>query len=94
MTARQELPELLQRHSEHLQASAISIEVIRERGYRSVSRKGELGELGFSKSQQRVPSPEANIANLGLKVGLKVGARFNPTVQLNAFERAGVQFQS
>lgn len=55
MTARQELPELLQRHAEHLQASAISIEVIRERGYRSVSRKGELGELGFSKSQQRVP---------------------------------------
>lgn len=55
MTARQELPELLQHHFEHLQASAISIEVLKQRGYRSVSRKGELGELGFSKSQQRVP---------------------------------------
>ena len=39
MTARQKLPELRQRHSEHLQASAISIEVIHERGYRSVSQK-------------------------------------------------------
>jgi len=55
MTARQELPELLQHHFEHLQASAISIEVLKQRGYRSVLRKGELGELGFSKSQQRVP---------------------------------------
>ena len=43
-----EMPELLQSHLDHLRASAISIEVIRERGYRSILGKKELVDLGLS----------------------------------------------
>jgi hypothetical protein len=50
-----EIPELLQSHLDHLLKSGISIEVIKERGYKSVMGKGELDNLGFAKSQQRVP---------------------------------------
>lgn len=50
-----EVPELLQKHLDHLKASAISIEVIRERGYRSVLGKKPLKDAGFSKAQQRAP---------------------------------------
>lgn len=50
-----EAPELLQPHLEHLQASGISIEVIRERGYKSVLGKTPLKEAGFGKAQQRAP---------------------------------------
>jgi len=38
-----------------LLASAISPDVIRERGYRSLLGKHDLKELGFSKAQQRCP---------------------------------------
>lgn len=50
-----EVPELLNSHLDHLKASAISIDVIRERGYRSVLGKTPLKEAGFSKAQQRTP---------------------------------------
>lgn len=49
------MPELLQHHLEHLKASAISIEVIQERGYKSVLSKTPLKEAGFGKAQQRAP---------------------------------------
>ncbi|MBI4188309.1 MAG: DUF3854 domain-containing protein [Chloroflexi bacterium] len=42
-------------HIEQLQSSAISPEIIAERGYRSITNKSELAGLGFSSSQQRVP---------------------------------------
>ncbi|MCJ7807814.1 MAG: hypothetical protein MUP73_03730, partial [Dehalococcoidia bacterium] len=48
-------PKLLQRHLHHLQASGITEEAIRERGYESVLGKKRLNELGFSRTQQRVP---------------------------------------
>jgi len=52
-----EVPELLQSHLEHLKSSAISIEIIKERGYRSVYGSGpELVELGFSAKQRRRPA--------------------------------------
>jgi len=51
----QEIPELLQTHLGHLKASAISIEVVKERGYKSVLGKLPLKECGFSKAQQRAP---------------------------------------
>jgi len=51
----QGVPELLNKHLEHLKTSAISIEVIKERGYRSVLGKPPLKEAGFSKAQQRAP---------------------------------------
>ena len=41
-----EVPELLQKHLNHLKASAISVDVIRERGYRSVP----LGAGGMLRS--------------------------------------------
>ncbi len=50
-----ELPELLNSHLEHLKASAISTEIIRERGYRSILGKKHLADLGFSQAQQRTP---------------------------------------
>lgn len=50
-----EVPELLQYHLEHLKASNISIDVIRERRYKSVLGKTPLREAGFSKAQQRAP---------------------------------------
>ena len=42
-------------HLEQLRNSAISPEVITERGYRSIPNKAELASLGFSASQQHVP---------------------------------------
>ena len=48
-----EIPTLLNDHLGHLQASSISLDVIRERGYSSVMGKTALKESGFSKAQQR-----------------------------------------
>lgn len=50
-----EIPALLTKHLDHLNSSAISLEVIRERGYESVLGKAALKTAGFSKSQQRHP---------------------------------------
>jgi len=50
-----EVPQLLQSHLDHLKASAISTEVIRERGYISILGRKPLAELGFSPAQQRTP---------------------------------------
>jgi hypothetical protein len=47
---------LLPEHATLLRASAIDLEVARERGYRSVTSKAELRDLGFPISQQLVPS--------------------------------------
>ena len=51
----EQIPELMQDHLDHLTASAISPEVIKESGYRSVLGKNELLQLGFSKHQCRTP---------------------------------------
>ncbi len=50
-----EVPDLLQSHLEHLLASAISIDVIRERGYKSILGPKPLEDAGFAKSQRRSP---------------------------------------
>jgi hypothetical protein len=50
-----EIPQLLKGHLAHLQASAISLEIVKERGYRSVLGKTPLREVGFSTAQQRAP---------------------------------------
>ncbi len=50
------LPELLSEHFRHLhEGSGISLEVIKERGYRSTLGKTDLENLGFSSSQRRAP---------------------------------------
>lgn len=50
-----ECPKLLQRHLDHLRASGIPDEVIKERGYESVLGRKRLADLGFSSAQQRTP---------------------------------------
>jgi hypothetical protein len=47
---------LLPHHLQALTQSAISDDVIRERGYWSATKKAELEELGFGRKAQRVPS--------------------------------------
>ena len=48
--------DLLEHHAQLLVASAIDSEVAVERGYRSATKAGELGELGFERWQCRVPA--------------------------------------
>ena len=63
-----EVPDLYTEHLEHLKKSAISVEVIQERGYRTIARISRhsvsgsatagapnLSDLGFSKKQLRAP---------------------------------------
>lgn len=50
-----DLPHLLIRHLDHLMASAINIDTIRARGYKTVMGKTDLQKAGFSKAQQRYP---------------------------------------
>ena len=49
------IPSLLEYHLQHLTTSAISLDVIRERGYESVLGKERLRDRGFSTAQQRTP---------------------------------------
>jgi len=50
------IPELLTDHFLHLNdGSGLSIDVIRERGYRSILGKSELEKLGFTSAQRRSP---------------------------------------
>ncbi len=62
-TYSQEVPLLSQKDLEHLKASAISIEVIKERGYRSISNKDDLEAAGFYDKQRR---PGLLIPNFGV----------------------------
>lgn len=50
-----QFPGLMQHHVKMLKDSAISDEVIRERGYRTILDAGELQEFGFSPAQCRAP---------------------------------------
>jgi hypothetical protein len=61
----QEVPQLLQSHLDHLLASGIALEIIRERGYVSVLGRNQpipslggktLAELGFATYQTRIPA--------------------------------------
>ncbi|MDQ3259073.1 MAG: DUF3854 domain-containing protein, partial [Acidobacteriota bacterium] len=47
---------LLSHHAELISASAISDEVVRARGYRTVTDKAELKALGFGEAQRRTPA--------------------------------------
>lgn len=54
--ASHDIPELLQDHLDQLtKGSGLSPDIVRERGYRSITRKDELEQLGFSIAQRRVP---------------------------------------
>ena len=49
------IPALLVEHLAHLKSSALTVDIIRERGYRSVLGKQPLIEAHFSRAQQRPP---------------------------------------
>ncbi len=50
------IPNLLTTHYRHLaESSSISLEIIKERGYRSLLGKSELVKLGFTPAQRHVP---------------------------------------
>ena len=70
-----QVPELLATHLDHLLASAISPEVIRERGYRSLLGKHDLKELAFSKVQQRCPGILMPLHGVD---GMIVGHQYRP----------------
>ena len=70
------VPGLLPEHLRHLnEGSGISVDVIKERGYRSIQGKGELEKLGFSSSQQRAPG--ILIPLWGVE-GTEAGYQFRP----------------
>jgi hypothetical protein len=71
------IPELLSSHFRHLnEGSSISVNVIKERGYRSLLGKSDLEKLGFSPSQCRTPGlliPLWGVDSTGI-----IGHQFRP----------------
>ena len=63
-------PALLPQHAALLRASAISPEVAKARGYRSVEQKARLTEVGFSSTQARVPALLIPIWNVHGEIAL------------------------
>ena len=61
---------LLSQHAALLSASAITGEVAKARGYRSVEQKARLTELGFSSTQARVPALLIPIWNVQGEIAL------------------------
>ena len=61
---------LMPQHAELLRASAISPEVVAARGYRTVTRKADLEELGFGVKQRRVPALLIPIHDVRGEIGL------------------------
>lgn len=78
-----EVPGLFQSHFESLhKGSAISVEVIKARGYKSVLGKTELRNLGFSPARQRPPGILIPLHGVG---GGIVGYQYRPdNPRLNA----------
>jgi hypothetical protein len=71
---------LSQQHLDMLHASAISDDVIRARGYKTISDCNELKQLGFSSSQCRVPGLLLPLHTTDGQVGLNVYRPNNPRV--------------
>ncbi|MFC1874627.1 DUF3854 domain-containing protein [Chloroflexota bacterium] len=70
------IPELLLDHLCHLnEESGISIDVIRERGYRSMLVNAELGKYGFASAQRRAPGILIPIWSVD---GQEAGCQFRP----------------
>jgi len=69
-------PDLLQSHFEQLaKESGLSLEVIKERGYRSLLGNKELKELGFTPAQQRAPGLLVPLWGVDAK---EAGCQFKP----------------
>jgi len=84
--------DLLVTHFQHLsEGSGISIDVIRERGYRSIMGKSELEKLGFSPSQQRAPGILVPLWSVD---GKEAGFQFRPDHPRTASRGRPVKYES
>jgi len=86
------VPSLYISHFKHLsEGSGIAVEVIKERGYRTIKDKAELGKLGFISSQQRVPGI---LIPLWSADGKEAGYQFRPDNPRNDFRGRPVKYES
>jgi len=84
--------DLLVTHFQHLsEGSGISIDVIRERGYRSILGKSELEKLGFSPSQQHTPGILVPLWSVD---GKEAGFQFRPDHPRTASRGRPVKYES
>ncbi len=86
------LPELLSDHFRHLsEGSGISLEVIKERGYRSLLGKSELEKLGFTPAQQRSPGILIPLWSVD---GKGAGSQFRPDHPRTSGRGKAVKYES
>ena len=86
------IPELMTDHLRHLsEGSGISVEVIKERGYRSPLGKVELEKLGFASSQRRAPGILVPLWSVD---GKEVGFQFRPDNPRTASRGRPVKYES
>ncbi len=86
------LPELLADHFRHLsEGSGISLEVIKERGYRSLLGKSELDKLGFTPAQQRAPGILIPFWSVD---GKEAGCQFRPDHPRTSSRDKAVKYES
>jgi len=86
------LPELLTEHFRHLnEGSGISVDVIRERGYRSVLGRQEMEKLCFSSSQRHTPGILIPLWSVD---GKKAGFQFRPDHPRAASRSRSVKYES
>jgi len=84
--------DLLLTHFQHLsEGSGISVDVIRERGYRSILGKSDLEKLGFSSSQQRAPGILVPLWSVD---GKEAGFQFRPDHPRTASRGRPVKYES
>ncbi len=70
------IPDLMSDHFRHLhEGSGLSVEVIRERGYKSVQSKAQLKDLGFATAQRRAPGMLVPLWGVD---GQPVGCQYRP----------------
>lgn len=86
-----EIPELLQVHFQLLSKSAIAVEVIKERGYRSAIGPAELEKLGFAKAQQRVPGI---VIPLYAPDGTPAGYQYRPDSPRINFKNKPIKYEN
>jgi len=86
------IPELLTNHFCHLsEGSGISVDVIRERGYRSMLGKSELEKLGFTPAQQRAPGILIPLWSVD---GKEAGFQFRPDHPRTSSSDKPVKYES
>ena len=67
--------------------SGISEQMIRERGYRTITSEGDLVQFGFSPAQRRVPGLLIPLYTTDGKIGLHVYRPDNPRTYENRSKR-------